>query len=202
MRLHYSAASPYVRKVVVVAHETGLFERLELDARTASPVKPDESLNHDNPIGKVPCLITEAGLPLYDSRVICEFLDSLHRGAQMFPVDRAERWLALRRQALADGILDAAVGTRYETFLRPPDKRWDEWIRGQKLKIGRALDTLDQEADGFEDVVDIGTIAIGCALGYLDFRHADRNWRAVRPALAAWEARFAERPAMQATRPA
>ncbi|HEX6144130.1 MAG TPA: glutathione S-transferase [Geminicoccaceae bacterium] len=201
MKLHYNTASPYARKVVVVAHETGLFERIELMARTATPVAPSDELNRDNPLGKLPCLITEAGEPLYDSRVIAEFLDALHEGPRIFPVERPARWTALRRQALGDGILDAGVGTRYETFIRPAAKQWDEWVRGQKLKISRALDALEGEAETFGDAVDIGTITIGCALGYLDFRFNDDRWRDGRPDLARWFDEFGARPAMAATVP-
>ena len=193
MRLHYNAASPYVRKVMAVAIETGLKQRLEPTQRKMTPVKPDPDVVRDNPLGKVPCLVADDGAVLYDSRVICEYLDSLHAGPKMFPAG-APRWPALRSQATADGILDAALLARYETFLRPEERRWPEWIEGQKQKFRRALDSLDREALSFGDTVDIGTISIGCALGYLDFRHEARAWRAGRPALAAWEARFADRP--------
>ena len=108
--------------------------------------------------------------------MICEYLDSLHDGPKMFPAGPA-RWTALRRQAESDGILDAALLVRYETFLRPEERRWPEWIEGQKLKFRRALDALEAEADAFGDTVDIGTITTGCALGYLDFRYADEGWR-------------------------
>ena len=202
MKLHYSQASPYARKVLVVAHETGLAERIELMPRTMTPVAPSDELNRDNPLGKIPCLITDAGAALFDSRVISEFLDALHEGPRIFPVERPERWVALRLQALGDGILDAAVGTRYETFLRPEALRWDEWIRSQKLKITRALDALEGEVEAFGDGVDIGTITIACALGYLDFRYGQDDWRGDRPDLALWFEAFDQRPSMRATVPA
>jgi glutathione S-transferase len=202
MKLHYNVASPYVRKVMAVAIETGLRERLELVERKMSPVNPSPELNRDNPLGKIPCLVTDEGVVLYDSRVICEYLDGLHDGPRMFPSAGPARWRALRRQAEGDGILDAAVLTRYETFLRPEERRWPEWIEGQKQKFRRALDALEGEAAGFGDAVDIGTITIGCALGYLDFRYQEENWRAQRPRLAAWWERFAQRPAMARTAPA
>ncbi len=201
MKLHYAIASPYVRKVLAVAIETGLRERIELVPRAMTPVSPEDELNRDNPLGKIPCLITEDGMSLYDSRVICEYLDSLHDGRRMFPPPGPARWLALRRQAAADGILDAAVNTRYETFLRPAQLRWPEWIEGQMQKIRRTLDALEGEAGDFGDGVDIGTIAIACALGYLDFRYADENWRGRRPALAAWFESFAMRPSIAKTAP-
>ena len=119
----------------------------------------------------------------------------------MFPAAGPARWAALRRQAEADGILDAAVGTRYETFLRPEARRWPDWIEGQKAKFRRALDALEGEAASFGAVVDIGTLAIGCALGYLDFRYADEDWRSGRPQLAAWFETFEQRPWMTETVP-
>ena len=201
MLLHYNVASPYVRKVMAVAIETGLEDRLEAVTRMMTPIKPDADVVRDNPLGKVPCLVTDDSAVLYDSRVICEYLDGLHRGPKMFPPAGAARWTALRRQAEGDGMLDAALLARYETFLRPEERRWPEWIDGQKQKFRRALDSLDGEADSFGDTVDIGTITIGCALGYLDFRYADDDWRATRPRLAAWCARFSERPSMARTAP-
>jgi glutathione S-transferase len=201
MKLHHSVASPFVRKVMAVAIETGLDGRLELVTPTMTPIKPDADLVKDNPLGKVPCLVTADGAALYDSRVICEYLDSLHDGPKMFPPAGPARWSALRRQAEGDGIMDAGVLARYETFLRPQERRWPEWLEGQKGKFRRALDSLESEADDFGDTVDIGTIAIGCALGYLDFRYADEDWRATRPRLAGWSERFAKRPAMAKTAP-
>ena len=201
MKLHYNVASPYVRKVVAVAIETGLRERLELAERKMSPVNPSAELNRDNPLGKIPCLVTDDGMVLYDSRVVCEYLDGLHRGPKMFPAAEPARWEALRRQAEGDGMLDAGVGARYETFLRPEERRWLEWVQGQKAKIARALDALDGEAASFGDTVDIGTITIGCALGYLDFRYAADDWRRGRPELAAWYDTFARRPSMAETAP-
>jgi glutathione S-transferase len=201
LKLHYSAASPYVRKVMAVAIETGQAGRLEPVSRTNTPVKPDADLARDNPLGKVPCLVTDDGVALFDSRVICEYLDGLHGGPKMFPPGGPARWTALRRQAQGDGILDAAVLTRYETFLRPEERRWPEWIEGQKQKFRRALDGLEAETAAFGETIDIGTISIGCALGYLDFRYGDENWRATRPQLAAWFERFSERPSMARTAP-
>ena len=200
MQLHYSYASPYVRKVMVVAIETGQRDALELTARKVVPVAANDEVNRDNPLGKVPCLVTDDGQALFDSRVICEYLDSRHDRPKLFPAGPA-RWPALRRQAQADGILDAGILARYETLLRPEERRWPDWIEGQKAKIVRSLDALEDEAAGFGDTVDIGTIALGCALGWLDFRYATDAWRAGRPALAAWFERFAARPSMATTVP-
>jgi glutathione S-transferase len=201
MHLHYSYASPYVRKVMVVAIETGQRDALELTPRKVVPVAANDEVNRDNPLGKVPCLVTDDGQALFDSRVICEYLDSRHGGQKLFPAAGAARWTALRRQAQADGILDAGILARYETLLRPEERRWPDWVAGQKAKMARALDGLEGEAARFGDTLDIGTIAIACALGWLDFRYAADDWRSGRPALAAWFERFAQRPSLAATLP-
>ncbi len=200
MQLHYNVASPFVRKVMAVAIETGLAERIEPVKRLPSPVAPVAEVNADNPLGKIPCLLTDDGTALYDSRVICEYLDSLHHGTRMFPQPGPARWTALRRQALADGIMDAGVLTRYETFVRPQEARWDAWIDNQKQKFRRGLDALEHESASL-GVVDIGTLAIACALGYLDFRYPEEDWRSGRPRLGAWLEQFGQRPAIAQTAP-
>ncbi len=199
MKLYYNPASPYVRKVRVLAIEADLMNDIDLAKVTTTPVGPDADLCADNPIGKIPTLVRDDGDALYDSRVICEYLDGLHGGARMFPENGEARWAAVRRQALADGILDAAVNTRYETFLRPGELRWPDWVDGQLEKIRRGLDMLEGESLG--DGVDIGTISVACALGYLDFRYPDERWRDSRPKLAAWFEKFAARPSMGETLP-
>ncbi len=201
MKLYHSAASPFVRKSLVAAHETGLAGRIEIATIALTPVASNAQLNEENPLGKIPALVLEDGTTVFDSRVICEYLDTLHDGPRLFPADERERWTALRRQALADGLLDAAILGRYETFLRPAERQWTDWVDGQRAKFRRALDALEGEADRFGDTVDIGTIAAGCAADYLDFRSLDDGWRDSRPRLAAWLEKFAARPSMQATRP-
>ncbi len=197
MKLRYSPTSPYVRKVTVCAAETGLSGRIE--RIPTLPFDPASDLVSDNPLGKVPALITDDGERLYDSRVICEYLDSLHGGPRLFPEPPA-RWTALRRQALGDGILDAAVLIVLERR-REPALQSTAFIDRQMSKIGAALDALEAECDAFGETVDIGAITIGCALGYLDFRFPDEDWRADQPKLAAWFARFAERPSMVESAP-
>lgn len=201
MKLHHALPSPYVRKVRAVAIELGLDDRIELLTRAMTPVSPDAELNADNPLGKIPCLITDDGEALYDSRVICSYLDSFADGKSVIPATGAGRWKALRREALADGILDAAVGRRYETFLRPKEFQWDGWIDGQRDKFVRGLDQFEQEAASFGDTVDIGTIAAACACGYMDFRYADERWRDTRPTLATWYETFSQRPSIATTAP-
>ena len=202
MQLYAVSPSPFVRKVLVVAMETGLADRIEHVSSATTPTAPDMALTCFNPIGKLPTLLMDSGTALYDSRVICEYLDSLQDEIRLFPSDSADRWRVLRCQALADGVLDAAVLIRYETVLRPEDKRWSQWVEGQMGKIRRGLDVLEAEAENFHDNLDIGTITAACAVGYLDFRFSDEDWRRVRPKLREWYSEFAGRESMVATEPA
>ena len=200
MKLRYSPASPYVRKVSVVALETGLDKRIERIPTSVSPTKPNTDIGGDNPLFKVPALALDDSGALFDSPVICEYLDSLHGGPKMFPANGAARWTALRRQATGDGILDAAILMRYE-LLRPEANRWADWRDGQMAKVQGGLAALESEADKLGATIDIGTITIGCALGYLDFRFADLDWRKPYPKLATWYGGFSARPSMKATVP-
>lgn len=201
MRLHYSPASPYVRKVLVTAYEAGLEAHIETVPASVSPVAVDTTVVASNPLGKIPCLVTDEGETLYDSRVIAAYLDSRHSGHKLFPHEGPARWIALRREALADGICDASILCRYETVLRPQDRQWQDWLDGQRQKIERALDRLEAEVESFPVLPDIGQIAVAVALAYRDFRFADDDWRSTRPKLRAWYAAFAQRPSMQATVP-
>lgn len=199
MKLYYSATSPYVRKVVVCAHELGLADRMELVPTKVVPTEPNREFGAVAPLMKVPALERDDGAALFDSIVICEYLDSLG-GARLFPAPGEARWRALRLNALADGILDAAVLTRYENFVRPENLRWKTWSEGQLLKVDQSLDFLEQNVADLRGI-DIGTISLGCALGYLDFRYADRGWRARHPKLAAWWEPVSKRPSFDKTAP-
>ncbi len=199
MKLRYSPTSPYVRKVCVVASEHGLdgrIERIPTDTRD-----PESDLSSVNPLGKVPALILDSGEAIVDSPVICEYLDSLPGGTPLIPAAGAARWTALRQQALADGILDAAILRLIETARRPEELRWPGWIELQHGKIMRTLDALETQAAALGGALTLGQIAIGCALGYLDFRFPADNWRVGRPGLAAWYEGFAKRPSMMASAP-
>jgi glutathione S-transferase len=200
VKLRHSPASPYVRKVNVVSIETGLDKQIERVPTSVAPTKPNTEIQKENPLSKVPALVLDNGEALFDSPVICEYLDSLHSGAKMFPASGPARWTALRRQATGDGILDAAILTRYE-LLRPEAIRWSDWTDGQMAKVRGGLAALEAEADKFGSTVDIGTITIGCALGYLDFRFGDLGWRKTCPKLAKWYEGFSARPSMKATVP-
>ena len=200
MKLFYAASSPYVRKVMACAIELGLDGKIEPAKAAAHPVNRDQNIVAVNPIGKIPTLITDDGLALYDSRVICEYLDQLGGGAKLFPRD-STRWQALVEQSAGDGLLDAALLCRYEATVRPEELRYTPWRDGQMDKIATSLAQFEKWVPGFGDRVDIGTITVGCALGYLDFRFNDYGWRKGRDALAAWFAKFDARPAMEKTRP-
>jgi glutathione S-transferase len=200
MKILHSAASPFVRKCLVSARELGLYGRLELVPAAAHPVNRDPSVVALNPLGKIPTLITDDGTVLYDSRVICEYLNALGDG-HLLPAAGAPRFSVLADQALADGVMDAAVLTRYETAVRPEALRWNDWVVGQLAKVSCGLADIERRAHAWGDRIDIGTIALGCALGYLDFRYASLAWRDRHPATAAWFEEFAKRESMQATRP-
>ena len=180
MKLDYSPASPYARKVRIVAMETKLDKRMEMVNVAVSPIAPNADVEKHNPIGKIPALSVK-GMDLFDSPVICEYLDNQHKGRKLLPRKGRDRWVALRQQAMADGLLDAAILTRYENVLRPEDKRWAKWTKGQMKKIDGALDRLEAEAKSLKGKLTLGTIAVACALGYLDFRFAGHDWRGKHP---------------------
>jgi len=200
MRLYHSPTSPYVRKVMVVLHETGQADAVALVPVAGTPVDPGTMPLAQNPLGKIPTLERDGAPSLYDSRVIARFFDA-RAGGKLTPAGE-RMWEALTLEATADGILDAAILMVYETRVRPEERRFPDWVEGQWAKGDRALDTLEARWIAYlAGPLDIGQIALGCALGYLDFRHDARGWRKTRPALAAWEAQIAARPSMTATRP-
>lgn len=200
-QLYFAATSAFVRKVMVTAHCLGLAEHIEKLDSAAHPIQRDERIARLNPLAKVPALQAPGGLVLYDSRVICEYLND-YAGGSLFPPSGARRWQSLTRLALGDGIVDAALLARYERTARPAEKQWNGWIEGQQVKVRAALDAIERQAAQWSTAADdIGLIAIGCGLGYLDFRFPDLDWRASRPATAAWFAEFDQHPAMLATRP-
>lgn len=196
MKLFFSPTSPYVRKCMVVAHELGLTGRIDLLPSNAHPVTRDQTIIAKNPLGKVPTLITDDGQALYDSRVICEYLDDLGNGA-LFPKSGKARWEALTLQSLADGILDAALLARYEDVARPEAIRWKEWRAGQLDKTETALAYLEGNLQGLAGRVDIGSLSMACALWYLDLRFTELLWRERYPKVAQWYAAFSQRPSTQ-----
>ena len=201
MKLFASVTSPFVRKVLVAAAETGLADLIEVVPASVSPTQPDAAVSAANPLGKVPTLVLDDGQALFDSRVILEYLDHLS-GGRLLPAPGPDRWRALREHAVADGLMEAALLARYEQALRPGELRWADWEAGQIAKVVAALDLLEAEFQPSAGPALASDIAVACALGYLDFRFAGLGWRDGRPRLTAFEATFAGRPSMQATRPA
>jgi glutathione S-transferase len=201
MKLYYSSASPYARKVLVVAHEAGLDKRIELLPATVVPTKPEPTVSKANPLAKVPTLLTDEGEPLYDSGVITEYLDALNPGRKLIPASGAARWRVKRVEALGDGMTDAGILVRYEVALRPEEKRWPDWIAGQTAKVNQALDLLEQEVAQFGAEPDVGQIAVACSIGWLEFRKPAGEIRPGRPKLFAWYDGFCKRPSMVATVP-
>lgn len=197
MKILFSPFSPYVRKCLVTAHELGLDGKIDLLPSNAHPVNRDQEIIPVNPLGKVPTFFTDDGQVLYDSRVICEYLDHLAGGA-LVPAAGAERWQTLTLQALGDGILDAALLARYEDVARPSELQWPQWRAAQLDKVETSLAHLDAHTDRLADRVDLGALTVGCALWYLDLRFSDFDWRARHQPVARWYAEFSKRPSMSA----
>jgi glutathione S-transferase len=200
VRLYHSPASPFVRKVMVVLHETGLIGETEIVGAAGTALDTGTMPTHRNPLGKVPCLERPDGPALYDSRVITRYLDD-RAGAGLYPPP-PRLWSVLTLEATGDGMLEAAVLMVYEARLRPESYRFAPWVEGQWAKVARSLDAIEERwMSHLAGPFDAGHVAIACALGYLDFRHADQEWRRGRPSLAAWAERAAARPSLQATLP-
>lgn len=201
MKLYSSPTTPFGRKVMVQILEAGLSDRIEVIPVAGSPLDPGTLPLSDNPLGKIPALVSDTDGAIHDSRVICRYLDQRFQTG-LYPAG-AGLWPVLTLEATADGILDAALLMVYESRLRPADLHFAPWVEGQWQKIERALDAIEgQRLALLQGPLTMAHIAVGCALSYLDFRHGSRDWRHGRPGLAAWEAGFARRPAMQGTQPA
>jgi len=200
MQLFHSPTTPFGRKVMVALLETGLDRAVTVVPATGTPVDPGTMPLDQNPLGKIPALVTDEGDALYDSRVICRYVDHMS-GGKLYPT-APRLWQTLTLEATADGILDAAILMVYESRIRPEEKRFADWTDAQWTKVARALDSLEDRWLGhLAGPLDMGQIAVGCALSYLDFRHGARDWRKGRPELAKWEAEFARRGSMAATIP-
>lgn len=200
MRLFHSPTTPFGRKIVVALQESGLARAVTVVNVAGSPIAPGTLPLASNPLGKIPTLELDDGQAIFDSRVICRYLDSLTNGI-LYPV-APKLWQTLTLEALADGMLDAAVIMAYEIRLRPEEKQYPAWLEAQWAKIDRALDALNSEwSDHLNGPFDMAQIAVGCALGYLDFRHNARNWRKGRPPLTTWYEAFSQRDSMRSTEP-
>lgn len=198
LKLWYSPASPFVRKVLVFAHETGLAGSIALV--TGDVWAPEPEIVKDNPLGKVPALVSADGV-FAGSYLCCEYLDTLHAGARLIPVDARERWPALQLHAFADGIIEAAVATVIEQLRRPKEFVYTGMVERQSTRINRTLDRIASTALPLPQTTNIATITLGCALGYLDFRMPQLEWREGRAAMSQWYQAFSTRASMQATVP-
>lgn len=200
MKLHWSPKSPYVRKVMVAAHELGCVGDITLVRTVAAMREPNEALMRDNPLSKIPAMVLEDGSPLFDSIVICEYLNDRYTG-ELFPRQGSAKWQALRWNALADGLLDALILWRNERE-RTPSQQSQPLMAAFEVKVRACLGVLDaQAAELGQAGFAIGHIAVACALGYLDFRFDSLGWRGIAPQLAGWEAAAVRRPSMVATQP-
>ena len=200
LRLYTSPTTPFGRKAMVLILEAGLADQVEIAQATGSPLDSSKMPLSQNPLGKIPALERGDGPAIYDSRVICRYLDD-RAGAGLYP-PAPRLWETLTLEATADGMIEAAILMLYEGRLRPEEKRFDGWVEGQWAKIARALDTLEGRwMSHLNGPLDMGQIAIGVALSYLDFRFDARGWRQGRPELARWHEAFAARESMAATVP-
>ena len=201
MKLFIVPASPFARKVRVLIKELGLDDTVTLhDVGAVTPVSNNADLNSLNPLGLLPALELDNGDSLYDSPVICEFLNHVANGP-FFPADDDQRFRTLGLQALGDGMLDLSVAMRYEAAMRPEALQWQTWLDYQQEKVQRGLDALEVRCEQFEDSPLIGEITVACALGYLDFRFADNDWRVDRPELANWFGEIMQRDSLSSTVP-
>lgn len=200
LTLHWSPKSPYVRKVMVCAHELGLVVRLQLVRSVAAMLKPNPDIMAVNPLSKIPTLVREDGSVLFDSAVICEYLDTLAGGGgTLFPAQGEARWQALRWHAFGDGLLDALILWRNERERAQP---LQALLDAFALKVRASLQLLDAEAAALGAApFSIGTLTVGCALGYIDYRFDALGWRNTAPQLAAWHAELMQRPSFRATEP-
>jgi glutathione S-transferase len=196
LKLWYSPASPFVRKVMVFAHEVGLADSITL--ATGDVWAADSAVAKDNPLGKVPALVTPEGV-FPGSYLCCEYLDSIHAGPRLIPGDPRERWPVLQLHAFADGIIEAGVASVVEQLRRPKEFVYQGTLDRQHAKITGTLNRIASIA--LPRSADIAAITLGCALGYLDFRLPQLGWRNGRAALGEWYASFSERKSMQATIP-
>jgi glutathione S-transferase len=198
MKLHWSPRSPFVRKVMIVLHETGQLDDVELvRSMVAMPLPPNPSVLRDNPLGKIPTLVTDDGIALFDSRVICEYLN-LRANAELFPSEPVARMRALRWQALGDGLTDVLL--LWRTELTRPNGAWPAVTDGWLSKVRACMELLESEADSLRDApFGIGHIALVCALGQMDFRWSSSNWREHFPALAARASEWTERNPVRQT---
>ncbi|HKS56309.1 MAG TPA: glutathione S-transferase [Steroidobacteraceae bacterium] len=197
MKLLYQTHSPYARKALVFAHEGGLARQIEVVHHETSPTRRNEQVFAENPLGKVPVLQRPGQPPIFDSDVICAYLDTLHSGRKLIPQEGEARWHALRLQAVAQGLADAGIQLRWETVRRPAELRYPPLRDGYSQKLMTSYDWLEHELDSGAPV-HVGHIALATCLDWLEFRELP-DFREGRPRLSAWFDEFAQRPSMRAT---
>lgn len=201
MKLHWSSRSPFVRKVMVVVHETGLTDKIDCPRMAVAMTRAVPELMRDNPLSKIPTMVLDDGSVLYDSAIICEYLDTLHNGAKLFPAESKARFTALRRQALGDGLLDLLLLWRNERE-RPPEQISEVFIAAYGAKVEATLNAFEAEIPELEQTpFGIGHIAYAVSAAYLDFRFPTIPWRDGRKRLADWHAEILARPSLRVTEP-
>jgi|TARA_B100000315_G_scaffold260815_1_gene325746 glutathione S-transferase len=198
MKLYARPASPFARKVRVMMREIGVADQIE-EVIFGSPEEMAEEMPKYNPLGKIPALTLDNGDVLYDSKVICEYLDSLHDGDKFFPADPAKRWPVLLQQGLADGIGEAVIVASMNKYMRPDEFVYEPAIEFQLEKVERSLADIEGRIEELQGPLTIGPLSTACAIGYLNFRFPDFGWRDRHPNLAAWFAEISERPSMKDT---
>ena len=199
MKLVYSPPSPFVRKVITLIHHAGLDDRIELVNVKTTALSVAEAARAANPLGKIPVMILDDGKALFDSRIITRFLDDL-AGSNLYPQECVYDVLTL--EALADGIMESAVSITYETKLRPENEQSPSWMEAQWSKVLHAVKALENgEFKSIEGKLNMGQLAVACALGYLDFPHDARQWRIGHSNLASWNEKIMELPALIKTIP-
>lgn len=202
MKLMYGPISPFARKVRAAAIELGLDRRIELQLTEVGPGKQNHAYaTNVNPLRKIPALITDDGVALVDSTVICEYLDALAGGGKIIPAAGAQRWRVLLRNSIAQGMCEAIVLVRYETSLRPEALRWSVWTEDQWDRVFAGLAWFEQRASALDEFVDVSQLALACCLGYVDFRFSGTDWQSRFPQVAAWYRRIASRPSLARTAP-
>jgi glutathione S-transferase len=202
MKLFFAPQSPFARKVRAAAIELGLDHRLELEYAEVVPGRRNSAFAESrNPLRKIPALVTDDGETIFDSTVICEYLDELAGGGVLLPREPSRRWRVLTNHALAQGMCDSVILIRYETWLRPAQARWPVWIDDQWDKINSGLAWFDGNPGELREPINLAHLALGSVLGYIDFRWQDQGWRTRYPNIDAWFARLELRPSFARTKP-
>jgi glutathione S-transferase len=202
MKLFYAPQSPFARKVRTAAIELGLDDQIVLEYAEVVPGKPNEDFAQQfNPLRKIPALLTDAGDTIFDSTVICEYLDQLAGGGILIPRAYSARWQVLTQHAVAQGVCESVISVRYETWLRPEALRWDVWVDDQWNKINSGLKWFEDNQGALRTPVNIAHLALGSAIGYIDFRWPMIDWRARFPSLRKWFDEINQRQSFVLTRP-